>query len=80
MICIIHVDETRSAGFLILPENRWRRFVSGLARNPLRQFFGLSLKIKVDDFGDLGFKITAMVSLFGPQNEGEEICRFVPQN
>jgi hypothetical protein len=30
VVCIVHV-ETRSAGFLVEPQNQGRRFVSGLA-------------------------------------------------
>jgi hypothetical protein len=36
-VCIVHV-ETRSAGFLVEPQNQGRRFVSGLASKPHRQF------------------------------------------
>jgi hypothetical protein len=36
-VCIWHV-ETRSAGFLVEPQNRGRRFVSGLASKPLGRF------------------------------------------
>jgi hypothetical protein len=36
-VCTSHV-ETRSAGFLIVPQNQGRRFVSGLASKPLGQF------------------------------------------
>jgi hypothetical protein len=35
--------ETRSAGFLVEPQNQGRRFVSGLASKPLRRFLGLGL-------------------------------------
>jgi hypothetical protein len=34
-IHIIHVEETRSAGFLVWPQNQWRWFVSGLASKSL---------------------------------------------
>jgi hypothetical protein len=33
-VCIMHV-ETRSAGFLVEPQNQGPRFVSGLASKPL---------------------------------------------
>jgi hypothetical protein len=36
-ICTWHV-ETRSAGFLVEPQNQGRRFVSGLASEPLGRF------------------------------------------
>jgi hypothetical protein len=36
-VCIWHV-ETRSAGFLVEPQNQGRRFVSGLTSKPLGRF------------------------------------------
>jgi hypothetical protein len=33
--------ETRSAGFLVEPQNQGRRFVSGLASKPLGRFFSV---------------------------------------
>jgi hypothetical protein len=36
-VCTVHV-ETRSAGFLIEPQNQGQRFVSGLASKPLERF------------------------------------------
>jgi hypothetical protein len=36
-VCTVHV-ETRSAGFLVEPQNQGRWFVSGLASKPLRRF------------------------------------------
>jgi hypothetical protein len=50
--------ETRSAGFLIEPQNQCRRFVSGLASKPLGRFLRFGLKT-----GDDGF-------LVEPQNQG----------
>jgi hypothetical protein len=48
VVCTVHV-ETRSAGFLVEPENQGRRFVSGLASKPLRRFLiGLGLKTNGD--------------------------------
>jgi hypothetical protein len=75
-ICIVYVEETRSAGFF------------SLAAKPLRQFLGLGIKTKVNglaskpllQFGNLGLKITAIVSWFGSQNQGGEVYRLVPQN
>jgi hypothetical protein len=47
-VCIVHV-ETRSAGFLVEPQNQGRRFVSGLASKPLGRFLiGLGLKTDGD--------------------------------
>jgi hypothetical protein len=37
-VCTWHM-ETRSAGFLVEPQNQGRRFVSGLASKPLGRFF-----------------------------------------
>jgi hypothetical protein len=43
-ICTMHV-ETRSACFLVEPQNQDRQFVSGLASKPLGQFVsGLASK------------------------------------
>jgi hypothetical protein len=48
-VCIMHV-ETRSANFLVEPQNQGRRFVSGLASKPLGWFLiGLGLKNDGDD-------------------------------
>jgi hypothetical protein len=38
--CTWHV-ETRSAGFLVEPQNQGRRFVSGLASKPLGRFLAV---------------------------------------
>jgi hypothetical protein len=37
VVCTVHV-ETRSACFLVEPQNQGRRFVNGLASKPLRWF------------------------------------------
>jgi hypothetical protein len=48
VVCTMHV-ETRSANFLVEPQNQGRRFVSGLASKPLRRFLiGLGLKTNGD--------------------------------
>jgi hypothetical protein len=50
VICTVHI-KTRSAGFLVEPQNQGRRFVSGLASKPLGRFLiGLSLKTGGDSF------------------------------
>jgi hypothetical protein len=36
-VCTVHM-ETRSAGFLVEPQNLGRRFVSGLSSKPLGRF------------------------------------------
>jgi hypothetical protein len=47
-VCTVHV-ETRSAGFLVEPQNQGRWFVSGLASKPLGGFLiGLGLKTDGD--------------------------------
>jgi hypothetical protein len=40
VVCTWHV-ETRSVGFLVESQNQGRRFVSGLASKPLRQFLAV---------------------------------------
>jgi hypothetical protein len=48
VVCTWHV-ETRSAGFLVEPQNQSRQFVSGLASKPLGWFLiGLGLKTDGD--------------------------------
>jgi hypothetical protein len=48
-VCIMHV-ETRSANFLVEPQNQGRRFVSCLASKPLGWFLiGLGHKNDGDD-------------------------------
>jgi hypothetical protein len=83
-VCTVHV-ETRSAGFLVEPQNQGRRFISGLASKLLGwlstvcQWFCLKTTGAV--FSDLASKLVATVSLlslktkvvkgfcFGPQNQ-----------
>jgi hypothetical protein len=61
-VCTWHV-ETRSAGFLVEPQNHGRRFVSYLASKPLRLFSsGLASKLAVTVFAGLGSKPVATVS------------------
>jgi hypothetical protein len=45
----VHV-ETRSAGFLVEPQNKGRRFVSGLTSKLVRQFL-IDLGLKIDGDG-----------------------------
>jgi hypothetical protein len=71
-VCTVHV-ETRSAHFLVEPQNQDRRFVSGLASKSLGRFFRfgsktggtvswLSLKTKsVEGFPVWALKPTALV-------------------
>jgi hypothetical protein len=102
-VCTWHV-ETRSARFLVEPQNKGRRFMSGLASKPVSTifssmaskpavgflvepqnqggggFFSLGLKTSSYWFGDLGLKITATVSWFGPQNQADFGLSVAPQN
>jgi hypothetical protein len=65
VICTMHVD-TRSAGFLVEPQNQGRRFVSGLTSKPLGRFFSsLPSKLMATVFFDLASKPVARVSRFG---------------
>jgi hypothetical protein len=53
----MHV-ETRSAGFLVAPQNQGRWFISGLVSKPLGRFLRLGLKTDGNSF------------LVEPQNQG----------
>jgi hypothetical protein len=64
MVCTVH-KETRSTCFLVWPKNRW------LWVSPQ------NLQLQ---FGDLGRKITATVSWFGPQNQTGYGLLVAPQN
>jgi hypothetical protein len=78
-ICTMHV-QMRSTSFLVEPQNQCRWFVSGLASNPLgrvSQFGPQNWQLR---FGDLGIKITATVSWFGPQNQAGFDLSVAPQN
>jgi hypothetical protein len=84
-VCTVHV-ETRSAGFLVEPQNQGRRFISGLASKLLGwlstvcQWFGLKTTGAV--FSDLASKLLGWLSTvcqwFGngffvePQNQSGE--------
>jgi hypothetical protein len=60
-VCTVHM-ETRSASFLVEPQNQGRRFVSGLASKPLRRFFAvLASKPVVTVSGSLTSKPAATV-------------------
>jgi hypothetical protein len=55
-VCTVHV-KTRSAGFLVEPQNQGQRFVSGLASKPLGRFLiGLGIKTDGDGFLQFGLK------------------------
>jgi hypothetical protein len=48
-VCTVHV-ETRSASFLVEPQNQGRWFVSGLPSKPLGRFSLFGLKTSGDSF------------------------------
>jgi hypothetical protein len=68
--CTVHV-ETRSAGFLVEPQNQGRWFVSGLASKPVTIVFsGLASKSVV--MVSLGLTLKPVVGfLVEPQNQGD---------
>jgi hypothetical protein len=55
VICTMHA-ETRSASFLVEPQNQSRRFVSGLASKPLGLFLLVYSQNRWLRFPGLGFK------------------------
>jgi hypothetical protein len=68
-VCTWHV-ETRSAGFLVEPQNQGRRFVSGLASKPaVTVFASLASKLVATVFSDLASK-PVVGFLVEPQNQG----------
>jgi hypothetical protein len=87
----MHV-ETRTTCFLVEPQNQGRRFVSGLASKPLGRFspvwpqnrwrrvYRFGPQNWQLQFGDLGLKITMMISWFGPQNQLGFGLSVAPQN
>jgi hypothetical protein len=64
-VCIVH-KETRSASFLVEPQNQGR-WVSRFG-HPNQQL----------RFDDLGIKITVTISWFGPQNQADNGLSIVP--
>jgi hypothetical protein len=67
VVCTMHM-ETRSMDILVEPQNHGRR---------VSQFGSQNRQLR---FGNLGLKITATVSLFGPQNHAGDGLSVVPQN
>jgi hypothetical protein len=67
-VCTVHV-ETRSASFLIKPQNQGRRFVSALASKPLGQFVS-----------GLVSKPLGRFSPVWPQNRWRQFFLVWPQN
>jgi hypothetical protein len=64
MLCAVYTvhKETRSAGFLLEPQNQGRCFISGLATKSLDRVSRFELQNQQLRFGDLGLKITTTVS------------------
>jgi hypothetical protein len=54
-VCTWHV-ETRSASFLVEPQNQGRQFVSGLTSKPLGRFLAVCLKTCCDGFRQFDLK------------------------
>jgi hypothetical protein len=79
VVCTVHV-ETRSACFLVEPQTQGQRFVSGLVSKPLGRFLPVWRQNRQLRFDNLGLKITATVSWFGPQNHAGYSLSVVPQN
>jgi hypothetical protein len=78
-VCTMH-EETRSACFLVWPQNQGRWFVSGLASKPLRQVSWFGPQNRQLWFGDLGRKITATFSWLEAQNQAGYSLSIAPQN
>jgi hypothetical protein len=76
VIRIVHVEETRSAGFPVWPQNRWLWFVSGLASKSLLRFIGLGIKTKVDSLVIWVSKSPRRSLGSGLKTKCEEVCRF----
>jgi hypothetical protein len=72
VLCVVYTVhvEMRSAGFLVEPQNQGRRFVSGLASNPLGRFL-IGLGLKTDDNG---------LSVVCPQNHWDGFLTVWLQN
>jgi hypothetical protein len=68
--CVVYTMhmETRSTSLLVEPLNQGRRFSPIWPQNRWRRVFWFGPQNQQLWFGDLGLKITAVVSWFGPQN------------
>jgi hypothetical protein len=79
-VCTVHV-ETRSAGFLVEPQNQGRTVSSGLGSKPAATVFSsLVLKLVATVSPSLASK-PAVGFLVEPQNQGSGgFFRFGPQN
>jgi hypothetical protein len=75
-VCTIHV-ETRSAGFLVEPQNQGPQFVSGLVSKPLGRFSLVGLKTGGDGFLQFGLKTGGDgFLLFGLKTGGDGFSQF----
>jgi hypothetical protein len=73
--------ETRSAGFLVEPQNQGWWFVSGLASKPLGQFgSGLASKPVATVFSGLASKLVATVSPVLASKSMVTVSRLGPPN
>jgi hypothetical protein len=79
MVCTVHV-ETRSAGFLVEPQNQGRWCVGGLASKPVARVSRFGPQNWQIQFGDLELKITTTVSWFVPKNQASFDMSVAPQN
>jgi hypothetical protein len=75
----VHV-ETRSASFLVEPQNQGRQFSPIWPQNRWSRVSLFGHQNRQVRFGDLGFKITAVVSWFRPQNQAGFSLSIAPQN
>jgi hypothetical protein len=71
VVCTMHV-ETRSACFLVEPQNHGRRFVSGLTSKPLGRFSLVWSQNRWRRFLRFGLKTSGDDFLVEPQNQGGE--------
>jgi hypothetical protein len=79
VVCTVH-KEMRSACFLVWPQNQGRQFLPVWPQNWWLWIFRFGPQNWQLRFGDLGLKITATVSWFGPQNKVGYSLLVVPQN
>jgi hypothetical protein len=79
VVCTVP-KEKRNTCFLVWPQNQGRRFLPVWPQNQwlwVSRFGPQNWQLQ---FGDLGLKITAMVSWFGPQNKVGYGVSVIPQN
>jgi hypothetical protein len=80
VVCIVH-EETRSTDFLVEPQNRGRRFISGLASKPLGWFSPVWPQNRWRRFSPVWPQNQWRRFLpVWPQNQWLRVSRFGPQN